>query len=163
MISMIAAVADGNVIGGGNTLLWHISEDMRHFKALTTGHVVVMGRKTFVSMGRPLPDRTNVVISSQPDFAPEGCLVARSLDEAVGMFAAGEEIFIIGGGRVYAESMHMAERLYITRVMAAYEGDTFFPKIEPEQWVLAESEYHPCGRTFDHPFEFRTYLRRESL
>ncbi len=160
MISVIAAVADDNVIGGNNALLWHISEDMKMFKRVTSGHPVVMGRKTFESLGRPLPNRTNVVITRNPDFAADGVRVARSLEETAGMFPAEEEIFIIGGGEIYARAMPVADRLYITRVHAEYEGDTRFPDWDPADWTLVSSERHDRGENFPHPFEFLIYNRK---
>lgn len=99
MISIIVAIARNGVIGAGNSLIWHISEDLRRFKAITTGHPVVMGRKTYESIGRPLPNRTNVVITRQSDFKAEGCVVVHSLQEAIQRFAEDEEVFIIGGGK----------------------------------------------------------------
>lgn len=126
MISIIVAVARNGVIGGGNTLLWHISEDLKRFKALTTGHPVVMGRKTFESLGRPLPNRTNVVVTRQHIEIP-GCTVAGSLEEALALFPAQEEVFVTGGGQIYAQALPLADRIYLTTVMRDYEGDTRFP------------------------------------
>jgi dihydrofolate reductase len=127
MISIIVAIAKNGVIGGTNALLWHISEDLQRFKRLTTGHPVVMGRKTFDSIGKPLPNRTNVIITRQQDYRAEGCKVAHSLDEAIKMFSPEEEVFIIGGGEIYNQAWDLADRLYITWVEAKYNGDTFFP------------------------------------
>ena len=111
MISIIVAIARNGVIGNGNALIWRIAEDLRRFKALTTGHPVIMGRKTYESIGRPLPNRTNVVVTRRKDYRPEGCLVAGSLEQAVGLFDPSEEIFIIGGAQIYAQAMPMADRL----------------------------------------------------
>ena len=108
MISIIVAIARNGVIGNGNALIWHIAEDLRRFKALTTGHPVIMGRKTYESIGCPLPNRTNVVVTRRKDYRPEGCLVAGSLEQAVGLFDPSEEIFIIGGAQIYAQAMPMA-------------------------------------------------------
>ena len=126
MISLIVAVAENGVIGDRNALLWHISEDLRHFKAVTTGHPVVMGRKTWESLGRPLPNRTNVVITRQNIEIP-GCTVVHSLEEAVALFPADEEVFVIGGAQIYAAALPLARKFYLTRVFRAYEGDTRFP------------------------------------
>ncbi len=115
MISIIVAVASNGVIGDKNTLLWHIREDLQHFKALTTGHPVVMGRKTYESLGRPLPNRRNIVVSRQ-EIAIAGCEVVHSLTEALALFAAEEEVFIIGGAQIYAEALPLADRFYLTRV-----------------------------------------------
>ena len=123
MISVIVAVAENGTIGDKNTLLWHIKEDMKHFRTLTTGHPVVMGRKTYDSLGRPLPNRRNVVITRQ-DIAIEGCEIAHSLEEALSLFTPDEEVFVIGGAQIYAEAMPLADRFYLTVVEHPYEGDT---------------------------------------
>ncbi len=131
MISIIVAVAENGVIGGDNRLLWHISEDLRRFRSLTTGHPVVMGRKTYESLGRPLPNRTNVVVTRQRIEIP-GCRVVHSFDEAAALFGADEELFVIGGAQIYAEALPRADRFYLTRVGRAYEGDTLFPRWDEE-------------------------------
>lgn len=159
MISIIVAVAENGVIGGKNTLLWHISEDLRNFKAVTTGHPVVMGRKTFESLGRPLPNRVNVVISRQQIEIP-GCQVVHSLAEAVALFPADEEVFIIGGAQIYAQALPLAGRFYLTRVMHAYQGDILFPSWNEQEWQLIASESFPCGREYPYPFAFESYERR---
>lgn len=159
MLSLIVAVAQNGVIGDRNTLLWHISEDLKHFRALTTGHPVVMGRKTFESLGRPLPNRTNVVISRQEMEIP-GCRVVHSLDEALALFPDGEEVFVIGGAQIYAEALPRAQRFYLTRVFRAYEGDTHFPEWDEAEWRLVESEAYPRGREYPWPFTFERWERR---
>lgn len=159
MISIIVAVAENGVIGDKNTLLWHIGEDLRHFKALTSGHPVIMGRKTFESLGRPLPNRTNVVISRQPDLEIEGCRVVHSLAEALEGFAPDEELFIIGGAQIYAESLPLADRFYLTRVHHPYEGDTIFPEWDPSHWTLVKQQTFPCGEKYPHSFTFEEYHR----
>ena len=114
MVSIIVAVAENGVIGDKNTLLWHISEDLKHFKAVTTGHPVIMGRKTYESLGRPLPNRTNVVITRQQVEIP-GCRVVHSLGEAVALFPGDDEVFVIGGAQIYAQALPLADRFYLTR------------------------------------------------
>ena len=159
MLSLIVAVAQNGVIGDRNALLWHISEDLKHFKALTSGHPVVMGRKTYESLGRPLPNRTNVVISRQELEIP-GCRVVHSLDEALALFPGDEEVFIIGGAQIYAEVLPRADRFYLTRVFHDYEGDTRFPEWDEAQWRLVSSEAFPCGREYPWPFTFECWERR---
>lgn len=159
MISVIVAVAENGVIGDKNQLLWHISEDLKHFKAHTSGHPVVMGRKTFESLGRPLPNRTNVVITRQADLQIEGCTMAHSLEEALVLFPAEEEIFIIGGAQIYAQAMPLADRFILTRVHHPYEGDTHFPAWNPEEWRLVRCEAQNCGAKYPYPFTFETYER----
>lgn len=159
MLSIIVAVAENGVIGDRNALLWHISEDLKHFKALTTGHPVIMGRKTYESLGRPLPNRENVVLTRQALEIP-GCRVVHSLDEAVALFPETEELFIIGGAQVYAEALPRAARLYLTRVGHSYEGDTRFPEWDVHAWRLSSSEAFAHGATYPYPFVFETYERR---
>lgn len=160
MISIIVAIARNGVIGSGNNLIWHISEDLRRFKAITTGHPVVMGRKTYESIGRPLPNRTNVVITRQSDFKAEGCVVVHSLQEAIQQFAEDEEVFIIGGGSIYAEALPLTKRIYLTEVDADYEGDTYFPQWDRSSWQLIAQEHFARGEKFAQPFAFLTYERR---
>ena len=115
MIAIIVAVAENGVIGGDNRLLWHISEDLKHFKAVTTGHPVVMGRKTYESLGRPLPGRRNVVVTRQ-NISIEGCDVVHSLDEALALFRPEEKVFVIGGAQIYAQALPLCDEFYLTRV-----------------------------------------------
>lgn len=158
MLSVIVAVAENGTIGDRNTLLWHIAEDMKHFRTLTTGHPVVMGRKTYDSLGRPLPNRRNVVISRQ-DLQIEGCEVVHSLEEALALFAAEEEVFVIGGAQIYAEAMPLADRFYLTVVEHPYEGDTVFPAWDRTAWRLVACERFEQGASYPHPFRFETYER----
>lgn len=158
MISIIVAVAANGVIGDNNSLLWHISEDLRNFKRITSGHPVIMGRKTFESLGRPLPHRTNVVVS-RTATAIEGCRVAASLDEAMAMFPADEETFIIGGAQIYAQALDVADKIYITRVERDYEGDTSFPEWDATRWRLVSREEFACGEKYPYPFAFEEYVR----
>ena len=147
-VSVIVAVAENGVIGYKNTLLWHISEDLRNFKRVTSGHPVIMGRKTFDSLGRPLPNRTNVVITRQ-DITIDGCEVVHSLDEALALFPAEDEVFVIGGAQIYAEALPRADRFYLTRVHRAYEGDTSFPEWNQNEWQTIESEHFERGEKYE--------------
>lgn len=160
MISIIVAVAQNGVIGGDNKLLWHISEDLKRFKAITSGHAVIMGRKTFESLGRPLPNRRNIVISRNEAYRPEGVEVVGSLDAAAELCADDGEAFVIGGGQIYAQAMDIADRLYVTWVGHDYEGDTHFPEIDPAEWVLTSEEAHERGEKFPYPFVYADYRRR---
>ncbi len=157
MINLIVAIAQNGVIGGDNTLLWHISEDLKSFKRITSGHPVIMGRKTYESLGRPLPNRTNVVITRQRDLMIEGCVVVHSLSEALKLFSAEQDIFIIGGAQIYREGINLAHKLYITRVHHDYEGDTSFPDYDPNDWALTSSEHHERGEKYEYPFTFEEY------
>lgn len=159
MVSIIVAIAQNGTIGDKNSLLWHIKEDMRFFRTTTSGHAVIMGRKTFESLGsKPLPKRTNIVIT-RADRSFDGALTAHSLDEAVAMAAGDEEIFVIGGAQIYAEALKSADRLYITRVYRDYEGDTAFPDINLSEWRLVAEERHERGEEYEYPFSFQTYDR----
>ena len=160
MISVIVAVAQNGVIGGGNTLLWHISEDLRRFKSITMGHPVIMGRRTFESVGRPLPGRTNVVVSRREDYTPEGVTVVRSLEEAFALFPQEEEIFVTGGGQIYAQAMPLADKLYLTTVEKDYDGDTRFPDWNRYEWRQVSCGRHDCGKNYPYPFEFTDWVRK---
>lgn len=159
MVSIIVAIAQNGTIGDKNSLLWHIKEDMRFFRTTTSGHPVIMGRKTFESLGsKPLPKRTNIVIT-RADREFEGTLTAHSLEEAIRMAGADEEIFIMGGAQIYREALSVADRMYITHVERDYEGDTSFPEIDFAQWKLVDVVRHERGEEYESPFEFRTYDR----
>ena len=159
MVSIIVAIAQNGTIGDKNSLLWHIKEDMRFFRTTTSGHAVIMGRKTFESLGsKPLPKRKNIVITrAERDF--EGAFTAHSLQEAIAMAEGDEEIFIIGGAQIYAEALSVADRMYITRVERDYEGDTSFPEIDYSKWQLVSEERHERGEEFESPFAFQIYNR----
>jgi dihydrofolate reductase len=155
MINLIAAVAENRVIGAGNRLPWRLSADLKRFKALTMGHTLIMGRKTFDSIGRPLPGRTTIVVTRDRGWTREGVVAAHSLDEALSR--ASGEIFVAGGGEIYAQAMARADRLYLTQVKARFDGDAFFPPIDPAIWHAVERD---PGEEGGLPFEFVTYQRR---
>ena len=160
MVSIIVAIARNGVIGDKNALLWHIKEDMRFFRTTTSGHAVVMGRKTFESLGsKPLPKRTNIVIT-RAERTFDGALTAHSLEEAIAMAEGDTEIFVIGGAQIYAEALNKVDRMYITRVDKDYEGDTSFPEIDFSKWELVASERYERGEEYEYPFEFLTYDRK---
>ena len=159
MVSIIVAIAQNGTIGDKNALLWHIKEDMRFFRTTTSGHPVIMGRKTFESLGsKPLPKRTNIVITrADREFA--GALTAHSLEEAIRMAGEDQEIFIMGGAQIYREALSVVDRMYITHVECDYEGDTSFPEVDYSQWKLVDVVRHERGEEYEYPFEFRTYDR----
>ncbi len=138
-LKIIVAIARNGVIGCEGRMPWHLPEDLKHFKELTMGRTVVMGRKTFESIGKPLPGRTNVVVTRQQDFETQGVQVVHSLAEAVAKYP---DAFIIGGAEVYRQALPLADELYITRIEADYEGDTKFPEFDPADWKLVSSEPH---------------------
>jgi len=158
-ISLVAAMAENRVIGRDNDIPWHLPEDLRRFKARTHGHWVIMGRRTFESLGKPLPGRTTIVLTSRADFRPEGVRVAASLDEALDMAADQDEVFVLGGEAVYAEALPRADSLYLTIVHAEVEGDTRFPPFDPAEWEVTEETRHDPDERHAHAFTFRTYER----
>ena len=158
LLSIIVAAADNGIIGCAGRMPWHISEDLKRFKQITSGHPVVMGRNTYLSLGRPLPGRTNVVVS-RTAARIEGCRVVRSLEEAFALFPADEEVFVIGGAQIYAQTIGMADRLYITRVEHDYEGDTSFPVWNRSQWRLVSDERFERGEKYPYPFVIEVYER----
>lgn len=146
VIAIIVAVARNGVIGRDNALPWHLPADLRHFKTVTMGRPVIMGRRTHESIGRPLPGRLNIVVTRNPGFRAPGCEVASSLDAALDRArAAGaqDEVFVIGGAQLYTEALPRAARLYLTRIDADIGGDIRFPAIHPGDWTVLTSEFHP--------------------
>ena len=161
MLSIIVATAKNNVIGGQNKLLWHLPADLKHFKDVTTGHPIIMGRKTFESIGRPLPNRQNIVVTRDAEYAPEGVEVAHSLEEAFALtrgvaapaqdsgdpqaasaegFGGPREVFVIGGGELFRQALPLADRIYLTKIDAEFEGDVFFPELGPEWREISRQE-----------------------
>lgn len=156
---MIAAMASNRALGINNSLLWHISEDLAYFKRITSGAVVVMGRRTFESLGRPLPKRENVVVSGNDAYRADGVVVCPSLEEALARYAGRDEIFIIGGGQIYRQAMPFADRIYLTEVMHEYKADTFFPELDPLIWHESSRTHNMRGADFEYPFDFVVYDR----
>ncbi|NDV80468.1 dihydrofolate reductase [Bacteroides sp. 51] len=159
-ISIIVAAAENNVIGGNNQLLWRLPNDMKWFKANTTGNTVIMGRKTYDSMGRALPNRRNIIISRNPDLKLEGCEVVGSLDEALQLVSGENEVFIIGGGEIYKQTWNKANRLYLTRVHTHKEGDTTIPEIRPDHWAEESREDHPTDEKHPYAYSFIIYNKK---
>jgi dihydrofolate reductase len=139
MISLIAAVSENGVIGVDNKLPWYIPEDLKRFKELTSGKTVIMGRKTYDSIGKPLPNRLNIVVSRNKDLHIDGCLVVDSIVNAIRKAGTDKDIFIIGGGEIYKKSVRFARRIYLTKVHETVEGDTTFPEIDMDCWVEKEN------------------------
>jgi len=160
MITLIAAVAENNALGKDNQLLWHLPDDFKRFKNITSGHHIIMGRKTFESFPKPLPNRTHVIITRQKDYQPEGCLIVNSLSKAISVCPKDEELFIIGGGEIYKQSIEMADKLDITRVHHTFDADTFFPEIDLTKWKLTSEEYNPKDEKYRFDFTFETYLKK---
>lgn len=160
ILSLIAAVAENGVIGRGNRLPWRLPEDLKRFKALTWGHTLLLGRRTFESIGRPLPGRRSVVLSGDPAWTPPpGVDRARDLEEALALCAEEDEVFAAGGEAVYRAALPRAARFYLTRVHADVDGDRRFPPWDPSEWTLVEEEAHPADDRHPYPFTFLTYRR----
>jgi dihydrofolate reductase len=166
IISLVVAMAENRVIGRDNGLPWKVSSDLRRFKALTIGKPVVMGRKCYESIGRPLPGRPNIVVTRNPDFKPDGVIVVHSLDHAFDRAEqeaealGADEIAVIGGGEIYRQAMDDADTLHVTYILARPEGDTYFPEIDPDTWQTAYREDVPKGEKDDFASRFVTYRRR---
>lgn len=139
-LSLLVAMASNRVIGIDGKLPWHVPADLKRFKTLTMGHHIVMGRKTYESIGRLLPGRTSVIVTRQAGYAVPGAIVANSLDEALRACAADNEIFVIGGGQLYAEALPHADRIYLTQVEGEFAGDTWFPALAPGEWLETSRE-----------------------
>jgi dihydrofolate reductase len=159
---MIAALSSNGVIGRNDGIPWRLSTDLKRLKSLTMGHHLIMGRRTYESVGRPLPGRTNVVITRRTDYAPQGVTVVHTLDDAIRLAAAAAdpEPFIAGGAEIYDLAMHRADRMYLTRVHAEVEGDTFFPEFDDvSEWRLTDAEHFDADEKNEYPFSFLTYDR----
>ena len=154
MISIIAALAENRVIGINNTLPWRLPNDLKHFRRLTTGHAIILGRKNYESIGKPLPERRNVVITRQSGYEAPGCLVAHSLDEALKMADDDAEVFVIGGAEIYQQTLARADRLYLTLVHAEVQGDTFFPEFDRNEWRESARERHERDERHAYAYSF---------
>ncbi len=160
-ISIIVAIAANNAIGKANKLLWHISNDLKRFRRITTGHTVVMGKNTINSIpGGPLPDRRNIEISDNRNDKFNGCIMAYSIDAAIDKCDDGKENFVIGGGTIYAQFLKYATKLYITRIYKSFDADTFFPELNYEEWIEIEREDYPPDEKNDFAYSFITYKRK---
>lgn len=159
MLCVVAALSENRVIGRNGRLPWHLPDDLKRFKALTMGFPILMGRRTYESIGKPLPGRTSVVLSRNPDFAVEGVTVVKSWKEALAETKDAERVYAIGGAAVFRQALLDAQRLYLTVVHAVLDGDTFFPEVEETQWKVLEDDYHPADEKHGFPFSFRIYGR----
>lgn len=159
IVSLVAAMAENGVIGRDGKLPWHLPDEIKHFKRLTVDHTVIMGRKTYQEIGRPLPNRRNVVITRNPAFRPNGVTVVPDLSEALALGATESEVFVIGGGEIYQLALPVADRLYLTVVHAEFEGDTLFPAFDKAAWVLEDEQFHPVDDRHSASFSIRRYSR----
>lgn len=160
MIVLIAAVAENNALGKENKLLWHLPDDFKRFKFLTSGHYIIMGRKTFESFPKPLPNRTHIVITRQKEYSPEGCIVVDSIEKAIEISPKGEAVYVIGGGEIYNLAMPFADVLDVTKVHASFDADAFFPEINPAEWKTDWQEFHPKDENHAYDFTFTRLIRK---
>jgi len=161
-LTIIVAAGENNAIGKDNDLIWHLSDDLKHFKTLTNGHHIIMGRKTFESFPKPLPNRTHIVITRQHDYkVPEGVIVVNSLDDALDAARFDNQPYIIGGGEIYRQAISIVDKLEITRVHSTFENaDTFFPEIDPTKWSEINRTTHDADEKHAYAFSFITYKRK---
>ena len=161
-LTIIVAAGENDAIGKDNDLIWHLSDDLKRFKSLTNGHHIIMGRKTFESFPKPLPNRTHIVITRQNGYkAPEGVIIVNNLDDAIDTAKNDNQPFIIGGGEIYKQSIGLADKIELTRVHSSFENaDTYFPKIDASQWKEVKRVTHDADDKHAHAFSFITYLKK---
>jgi len=160
-LTIIVAAAENDAIGLGNKLIWHLSDDLKRFKALTNGHYIIMGRKTFESFPKPLPNRTHVVITRQGDYkVPEGVIVVNSLNDAIDACKTDSQPFIIGGGQIYKQAMSLADKIELTRVHHRFDADTYFPELDTKVWKETANTFHKKDDRHDYEFSFITYEKK---
>ncbi len=154
MIKIIVATSKNRVIGDSNKLIWHLPADLKRFKEITTGHPIVMGRKTYESIGRPLPNRRNIIITKDINYNVDGCEVVNSIEEA--LLLTNNDCFIIGGGEIYKQTLPLASQIYLTLVDEEFDGDTYFPEID-KAWFLSSEEKFQSDEKNPHNYSFMTY------
>lgn len=160
-LTIIAAAGENNALGIDNDLPWHLPDDFKRFKQLTSGHKIIMGRKTLESFPKPLPNREHIVITSQKDYRPKfECQVVHSLEDAIELTKNDVQAYIIGGGEIYRQAMDFATHIELTRIHATFKADTFFPEIDLNVWELIKEEYHPKDNRHKHDFTYLTYQRK---
>jgi len=163
MITMIAAAGENNEIGRNNDLLWHLPDDFKRFKKITSHHFIIMGRKTFESFPKPLPNRTHIVITRDRSYGKQGANVVYSLEEALEKAKSTKEIFIIGGGEIYKEALKIADKIELTRVHSTFkEADTFFPEFSKDEWELIFEEKHEKDERHNYSFTYETWIRKKA-
>lgn len=158
-ITMIAAAAENNALGKNNGLVWHLPDDFKRFKKITSHHHIIMGRKTFESFPKPLPNRKHIVITRQKNYDKPGCTAVQSLKEALKISASESEVFIIGGGEIYKQAMPLADKIELTRVHAKFEADTYFPNIDKSKWKLVNESFHDKDEKHNYAFTYQTFIK----
>jgi len=157
-VTIVVAISENHVIGKDNQLLWYMPNDLKHFKDITTGHTVIMGRKTYDSVGKPLPRRRNIIITRKP-ITIEGCEVVNSIEAALALCADEPEIFIVGGAEIYKQSIKLTDRIYLTIIHKKFDGDSFFPEIDMQEWKEVSREDHQADDRNPIPYSFITLER----
>jgi dihydrofolate reductase len=162
VLKILVAFDENRVIGKNNTLIWHLPADLKRFKTLTTGHVIIMGRKTFESIGKPLPNRTTIVISRQADLKIDGAIITHSVEEAIlkAKSITREDIFIVGGAEIYALSLALADQILVTQLHDIFDGDAYFPEIPSESWEVTENERGITDEKNAYQYSYITYSRK---
>jgi dihydrofolate reductase len=162
LIKILVAFDENRVIGKNNALIWHLPADLQRFKTLTTGHVIIMGRKTYESIGRPLPNRTTIAITRQETFNPEGILVSHSLEEAIlkAKSISREDIYIVGGAEIYQMSLAVADQILVTQLHDIFDGDTYFPEIPLDTWEIVTREKGITDEKNKLQYSFLTYQKK---
>jgi len=160
MIIMIAAAAENNALGKNNELVWHLPNDFKRFKSLTSGHHIIMGRKTFESFPKPLPNRTHIVITRQDNYHPEGCIVVNSIEKAIALCPENDTSFIIGGGEIYSLGLPYTDKIEITRVHHSFEADAFFPEIDTNDWEEIHTEFNPKDDKHLYDYTYQTFVKK---
>lgn len=164
MITLIAAAAENNALGKNNEMIWHLPDDFKRFKKLTSGHDIILGRKTYESLDGPLPNRKHIIITRQKNYAEQVdascCIVVESMEEAIAKTDANEENFVIGGGEIYKLALPLADKIELTRVHGTFEADAYFPEFDTAEWKLETEEYHPKDERHKIDFTYQTFLKK---
>ena len=164
MITLIAAAAENNALGKNNEMIWHLPDDFKRFKKLTSGHFIIMGRKTYESLDGPLPNRTHIIITRQENYAEKVdancCIVVDNIEDAIAKSASEDETFVIGGGEIYKLALPLADKIELTRVHGTFEADAYFPEIDKNKWNLVNEDYHPKDEKHNFDFTYQTFMKR---
>ena len=157
---MIAAAAENNALGKDNKIVWHLPNDFKRFKSLTSGHHIIMGRKTFESLQKPLPNRKHIIITRQKDYQAEDCIVVDSMEKALNACPKDQDSFIIGGGEIYKIGLPFTDKIELTRVHHTFEADAYFPEINEKEWKLEKSEFNKKDEKHKYDYSYLTYVRK---
>ncbi len=164
MITLIAAAAENNALGKNNEMIWHLPDDFKRFKKLTSGHFIIMGRKTYESLDGPLPNRTHIIITRQENYAEKVdancCIVVDNIEDAIAKSASEDETFVIGGGEIYKLALPLADKIELTRVHGTFEADAYFPEIDENKWNLVNEDYHPKDEKHNFDFTYQTFMKQ---